>query len=119
MLGKKKTVLLVTAMTCLFTLTACTQTANYEKKDDTSKLLPVGSVVKVNKKGNMLIVSVGEILDNRLYDYKGCSYPKGCVGDNLYYFSKEDIVEIKHKGYDSDESKEYLDYIEKKMESIK
>lgn len=62
MLDKNKITVLSTAIICIFFLTACTQTANYNKTDDTSSLLPVGSVVKVNDLGNMLIISIGKLI---------------------------------------------------------
>lgn len=119
MLDKNKIIILSTAIICIFFLTACTQTANYNKTDDTSSLLPVGSVVKVNDLGNMLIISIGEIdSNNQLYDYKGCSYPEGCTG-NTYLFNRDDIISIKHKGYNSKEEVNYIKNIEKEMEELK
>ncbi len=66
--------------------------------------LPLGSVVIV--RGNIkkfVIIARGLMtqLDEglRYFDYGGCMYPEGMIGDSIVYFNHADIEEIISKGY--------------------
>lgn len=99
-------------------LTACTHNANISTKN-VDELLPVGTIVKVKNKGNMLIAGIGQISsDNYLYDYIGYPYPEGYTGNNGYLFNRSDILEITFSGYDTEESQDYISDIEKQMDEF-
>lgn len=100
-------------------LTGCTQTANMSPKKVTDDFLPIGTIVQVKERGKMMIAGIGQLSnDNYLYDYIGYPYPEGYTGNNAYLFGKDDITEIVYNGYETKESLEYGQDIEKKMEDF-
>lgn len=103
-------------------LTGCNSTANMESKKITSannSLLPVGSVVATKQSGTLIITGVAQIdKTNHLYDYIGCTFPQGCVGDNAYLFNRTDITDVKFEGYNTEKTQQYLEEAEKDMKEI-
>lgn len=84
-------------------------------------LLPIGSVVTL-KEGTKKLMVYGRaqfnLEDNRVYDYLGCLYPEGNIGEEFnYLFNHEDIEVINYVGFvDSEEQaylRELIDNIEK------
>lgn len=73
-------------------------------------LLAVGSVV-ILKGGNKKIMIYGRKVHHmdhdRKYDYLGCPYPEGYIGDHMnVFFNSEYIEHVVHKGYDCLEERE-------------
>lgn len=78
--------------------------------------LPLGSVVVI--KGSIkkfmivsraLNVNVGDTV--KFFDYGGCFFPEGLMGDKLMYFQHEDIMKLVFKGYDDDDNKMMIENI--------
>jgi hypothetical protein len=81
--------------------------------------LPLGSVVIVKGSTHkMMTISRAVIVENNgrkeYFDYGGCSWPEGQLGDKIAYFSHDMIREILFKGYvdgdDGDEARMRKDY---------
>ncbi|MDR2896650.1 MAG: DUF4176 domain-containing protein [Propionibacteriaceae bacterium] len=71
---------------------------------DRVEFLPLGSVVVVRGAiRKTLIVARGLAAnitgETRVFDYGGCVYPEGLVGDQLGYFNHEDIARVVFEGF--------------------
>ena len=71
--------------------------------------LPLGSLVII--KGGFrktLIIARGLITniggEQSYFDYGGCMYPEGLIGDQVMYFNHEDIAQVVFEGYRDDEN---------------
>lgn len=78
--------------------------------------LPLGSLVII--KGavrKVVIISRGlvTLVDNepKFFDYGGCIYPEGVVGDQVLYFNHKDIVKVVHEGYKDEDDQMMVDNI--------
>lgn len=72
--------------------------------------LPIGTVVRMKGavKDSMIIArGIGTIIngETQLFDYGGCLYPEGLMGQTILYFNHCDIEKIVFTGYDSEENK--------------
>lgn len=81
-------------------------------------LLPIGSVVMLKDAERPLMIYGIKQLDSNNpdteYDYIGVLYPEGNVGANFQYlFNHNDIADVLFKGYETDESKNFLDAVAK------
>lgn len=71
---------------------------------ETTKLLPLGSVVYL-KEGNkkVLIIARGLVAKNGeghiYFDYGGVPYPEGIIDDKMAYFQHEAITKVVFEGY--------------------
>lgn len=77
---------------------------NRVEKMSEQKILPLGSVVKLNgSEQKFMIVSRGMILnvegEKKYVDYGACIFPEGVEGDRLIYFNHAEIAEIQYKGF--------------------
>lgn len=81
----------------------------YSQKDI---FLPLGSVVKVEDGTDFMIIGYCKNITNQgthIFDYQGVYYPEGDLSDGqVYLFDKSDIKELKFVGYDTDESKTFI-----------
>ena len=79
---------------------------------DTSRLLPVGSVVLLDG-GEKKVMVTGfytfPVEDSqKIYDYCGCLYPEGIVSsEKNLVFDHSQIVKVLHVGYKDDEEKAF------------
>lgn len=66
------------------------------------KLLPIGTVVKLEEKEQFVMI-IGRMVvsaDKRDFDYVGVPYPVGYLGDEkVLCFNHDKIVEEMHRGY--------------------
>lgn len=71
------------------------------------ELLPLGSIVILNGGFKKLMIIGRKILqgeNEKLYDYLGCLYPEGDIGDEYkFIFNHEDIDKVIFKGYEDEE----------------
>jgi hypothetical protein len=73
-------------------------------------LLPLGSVVIVRggvKKVMIIARGLATALEGgtKFFDYGGCLYPEGVIGDGLLYFNHADIQKAVYEGFvDEDEA---------------
>jgi len=74
--------------------------------------LPLGSIVIIKggvRKVLIIARGVGAKIDGetRLFDYSGCVYPDGMVGENTLLFNHSEIQKVIFKGY-TDEDEELM-----------
>jgi hypothetical protein len=101
-----------------FTLLGCSQTATDtpDKKEeakeeslDPTKLLPIGTVVKLSKVDKSVMIygyNQIQVSTNKQFDYIGVPYPEGNISpDYNVFFNRNLIEEVLHNGYVTDEDK--------------
>jgi hypothetical protein len=83
--------------------------------------LPLGSVVIV--KGGvkkMLIIARGLAVnlngDTKVFDYGGCLYPEGLIGDRVMYFNHTEISKVVFNGFSDDDNTIMTENINEWME---
>ena len=79
---------------------------------DTSKLLPIGSVVLLNNGTKKIMItgfySVPANDNNKVYDYCGCLFPEGVISsEQNLLFDHNQIEKVFYMGFTSDEEKEF------------
>jgi len=79
---------------------------------DTSKLLPIGSVVLLNDGTKKVMItgfySVPADDGNKVYDYCGCLFPEGVISsEQNLLFDHNQIMKVCYMGYTSDEEREF------------
>lgn len=92
--------------------------------DAIKDLLPIGSVVILNKGSKPLMIYGVRQADakasEREYDYLGVLYPEGYFGEQMkFLFDRENIEEVLFRGYETPEREVFLqklaDFYEKKQ----
>ena len=79
---------------------------------DTSKLLPIGSVVLL-KNGSKNVMVTGFYVSSSdnlsgVFDYSGCLFPEGIISsDNNLLFNHAQIDKVLYFGYNNDEEREF------------
>ena len=79
---------------------------------DTSRLLPIGSVVLLNNGTKKVMItgfySVPANDSSKVYDYCGCLFPEGVISsEQNLLFDHSQIMRVCYMGYTSDEDKEF------------
>lgn len=82
---------------------------------DTSKYLPLGTVVKLENATKEIMIT-GYKLKNKNtgkeFDYMGCPFPQGFNGDGkIAMFDHSQVRDIYHFGLKDEESKELIDML--------
>ena len=78
--------------------------------------LPLGSIV-ILKGGVQKVVIIARGLVTAVttpagfFDYGGCLYPQGIVGDQIMYFNHSDIAKVVFEGYTDEDDKMMVDNI--------
>ena len=80
--------------------------------NDTSRLLPIGSVVLLNNGTKKVMItgfySVPANDNSKVYDYCGCLFPEGVVSsEQNLLFDHNQIMRVYYMGYTSEEEKEF------------
>ncbi|BCB05745.1 DUF4176 domain-containing protein [Bacillus sp. KH172YL63] len=113
---KIKSLLILTLI--VFTLLGCNNAAtNEDKMDekmkeeslDPTKLLPIGTVVKLSKVDKAVMIygyNQIQVSTNKQFDYIGVPYPEGNISpDYNVFFNRNLIEDVLHNGYVTDEDK--------------
>lgn len=95
------------------------------------KFLPIGTVVllKGGKKELMITsfcpVPSGEVYNkdgkvelekDQIFDYAACPYPEGMVSsDQIFVFNHENIEKVCFKGYETEQSKQFSDFLKNEV----
>ena len=79
---------------------------------DTSKLLPIGSVVLLNNGTKKIMItgfySIAANDKNTVHDYCGCLFPEGVISsEQNLLFNHNQIMKVCYMGYTNDEEKEF------------
>ena len=93
------------------------------KKEALRNILPIGSVVTLQK-GRKKLMIIGRIQEdqytNTLYEYAAVLYPEGVLNaSELYMFQGEDIDRIYHVGLQEEEEFAFRSYMEQKLKELK
>ncbi|WP_099467915.1 DUF4176 domain-containing protein [Konateibacter massiliensis] len=72
--------------------------------ENKTEFLPLGSIVRLNgsvKKVVVIARAIATKIENEVkyFEYGGCLYPEGLLGDMILYFNNEDIQRVEYKGY--------------------
>jgi hypothetical protein len=92
--------------------------------EETIKLLPIGSVVKL-KNGNHRLMIIGYTPftpegKEKMYDYFACFYPEGYSDPNLLFVFNNNMIEkIYDEGFSDDEEKSFRNKVNKIVNDIK
>ena len=75
-----------------------------------TEFLPLGTIIilKGGIRKAMIIaraVAVNMKEENKYFEYGGCLYPEGLLGEAVLYFNNEDIHSIVQKGYADEDDK--------------
>lgn len=75
--------------------------------------LNLGAVVRI--RGNdktIMVISRAILLDEqgtrRYYDYAGCLYPEGVMGDAAIYFNHDVVLEVLHEGFSNEDDAAFV-----------
>ncbi len=83
------------------------------------KLLPIGSVVKLEGGTKSLMIIGLYTLDkeeNKEYDYMGCPFPEGYIdSDTFFLFNHEDVVKVEFVGLINAETQAYMELMHREM----
>ena len=79
---------------------------------DTSKLLPVGTVLLLEGGEKKVMITgfytIPENNQNTVYDYSGCLYPEGIISSNqTLLFNHNQITKVFYMGYKDKEEQEF------------
>lgn len=94
------------------------------KEEDKNGLLPIGSVVLLEDSTKKVMIigycqrEVGT--EGKLWDYSGCLFPEGYLSaDKTYLFDEEQIKTVYSNGYEDEEQREYIDYVQEYLDENK
>ncbi len=73
------------------------------------EFLPLGSVVIVRGAVRKTVVIARGLAaqiagQTKVFDYGGCVYPEGLLGDQIAYFNHEDIAKVVFEGFSDDDN---------------
>ncbi len=88
------------------------------------KYLPIGSVVLLKGGTKKIMINgyciVTEDNPDVIYDYRGCPYPEGILGDRgTALFNINQIEKVCFEGFKNDDSIDFLDRLEILVENNK
>ena len=93
-----------------------------ENKESVKEYLPLGSIVVIqgSVKKIMIIarglkVRIGDHFE--FFDYGGCLYPEGLMGEQVMYFQHENIQKVVFEGYADEDNEIMLSNIETALEN--
>jgi len=86
------------------------------------EFLPLGSIVIIKggiKKAMIIARGVAAKIEKetKYFDYAGCIYPEGLMGDQLLYFNHEDIAKEVFQGFSDDDNRMMVDNINEWVKS--
>lgn len=69
-----------------------------------TKFLSLGSIVRLNGGVKKVVIIARAVAtkignDTKYFEYGGCLYPEGLLGDAVLYFNNEDIQTVVDHGY--------------------
>lgn len=78
--------------------------------------LPIGSCVIVKGDVRKIIVIARGLATAasgtaKYFDYGGCLYPQGLIGDQILFFNHEDISEVIMEGYKDEDETRMVDFV--------
>lgn len=92
---------------------------------ETKEFLPIGTVAIMKGGARRKVMVITRALATKLtgeltyFDYGGCFYPEGLMGEQILYFNEEDIEEVVHKGHVDETEIKQQEEIQKWLEEHK
>ena len=85
--------------------------------------LPLGSIVVIHGaiKKTMVIARglAAEINgETSVFDYAGCLYPEGIIGDQIMYFNHQDIAKVVFSGFSDEDDSLMVENINTWLQSV-
>ncbi|MCM3773366.1 MULTISPECIES: DUF4176 domain-containing protein [Priestia] len=88
---------------------------------DTSKLLPIGTVVKLKNVEKLVMIygqNQKQESSQKIFDYVSVPYPEGNISsDYNVFFDRSRIEKVLYKGYDTPEGEKFLEEQDKQSSS--
>jgi len=86
--------------------------------------LPLGSIVIVRggvKKAMIIARGLAAEIgtETNVFDYGGCLYPEGLLGDKILYFNHADIAKVVFEGFNDDDNAIMVENINNWLKDIK
>lgn len=86
-------------------------------------LLPLGSVVRLNKgELKIMIISRLPLYNNEgtigYFDYAACVYPTGQADQQVHFFNEEDIAEVFFEGYRDELEEKFCEKYQEMVDKI-
>ncbi|MFD6440795.1 DUF4176 domain-containing protein [Peribacillus sp. NPDC060186] len=129
-MSKRFQLILMFSLLTLFLLGGCTTTENNKdeykenivnKEFDKSKLLPIGTVVKLEKVEKAVMIygyNQIQVSTGKKYDYIAVPYPEGNLSEEYnVFFNREVIENVLYSGYITEEEKKYREGIDSKIDN--
>ncbi|MFR9271948.1 MAG: DUF4176 domain-containing protein [Clostridia bacterium] len=87
------------------------------------RYLPLGSIVVVKGSAKKVLIIGRAVIgtmhgESRYFDYVGCTYPEGLVGDAVLYVNHTDLDEVIQRGYEDEEEERMQRYIKEQVEQL-
>lgn len=91
---------------------------------ENKRFLPIGTVVLLKNGEKKLMITAYGVFSttskDKLYEYGGCLYPEGIIDSNdICAFNHEDIEQVYHLGYASDDWMNYNKIMEENFDVYK
>ncbi|WP_241665124.1 DUF4176 domain-containing protein [Peribacillus simplex] len=130
-MSKRFQLILMFLLLTLFLLAGCNtaESNKDENKDnivnkelDKSKLLPIGTVVKLEKVEKAVMIygyNQIQVSTGKKYDYIAVPYPEGNLSEEYnVFFNREVIENVLYSGYITEEEKKFRKEIDSKIKTI-
>lgn len=88
-----------------------------------SEILPIGSIVKLKRGAQKLMIICRAPLYNNggtigYFDYSACPYPSGQTNQAMLFLNSEDIEQVFFEGYRDEEEKQFCELYEKIIKKV-
>lgn len=88
------------------------------------KILPIGSIVKLKKgEQKVMIICRAPLYNNGgtigYFDYSACIYPNGQTDQTMFFFNAEDIDQVIFEGYCDEDEMQFCKLYEDVIEKVK
>jgi len=86
------------------------------------KLIPIGSMIYLKEgQEKIMILSRGPQVDTgegiKMFDYSGCIYPLGLIGEEIFYFNSENVEKIIFEGFTDEDEDKFNEFYQKWLET--
>ncbi len=87
------------------------------------EFISLGSIVLLNGGVRKVLIIARAVAvrmsgTTKYFEYGGCLYPEGLLGDAILYFNGEDIQKVVHQGYVDDDDKLMVENLNRAIEKM-
>ncbi|BDR52712.1 hypothetical protein KIM372_06190 [Bombiscardovia nodaiensis] len=88
-----------------------------------TEFVPLGSICQVKEFDfKVMIIARAVALQfesgPRYFDYGGCLYPQGLIGDKVVYFNADSITALFHRGFTDQADSDYVQAMSAELEGV-